>query len=422
MFRSLASAARRSRTIACAIAAVLCQAVAHAATTAPSPPENLAAPALARTATTALLVWDRAPDRDVAAYRVYRDGMPAGETAQLSFTATNLEPARSHRFTVRSRSASGTESVDSPSVTVETKAAGRILNVRAFGARGDGVAPDTAALRQAIAACPPGGTVLVPPGEYLVDHLELQSDLTLEIATGATLRFLPRGEGSYPSRRIELPGPDGEVTVEHFGLITAHRVSRLTITGGGIINGSGPSWWPHASAPRPRLLRFTDCQDIFVQGVTLDDSPAWNTHLVYVDRAVFSGVTFRKMSTARGTNGDGLNPDSSRDVLIVGCTFANQDDSIAIKAGRVSATQPRRQRSCENITIRDCRVDGTLAPGAHPLGFAIGSETCGGIRHVRLRDCTFRDAASLANLKSNRERLGSIVEDIRIEDCTVKNE
>jgi polygalacturonase len=140
-----------------------------------------------------------------------------------------------------------------------------------------------------------------------------------------------------------------------------------------------------------------------------------------VDRAVFSEVTFLKVSTARGSNGDGLNPDSSRDVLIVGCRFGNQDDSIAIKSGAVSLTRPQRQRSTERITIRDCLFDGTLAPGSHPLGIAVGSENCGGIRHVQVRDCVFRNAASVANLKSNRTRLGAVVEDIRIERCVYTN-
>ncbi len=386
------------------------------------PPENLSAPALGRTATTVLLLWERAPGTPAGtSYQVLRDGQPCGETTRLSFTATNLEAGRSHRFSVRSRAGSGDAPAESALIIVETKRAGPILDVRKFGARGDGVTKDTAAIRAAIAACPTGGTVLIPAGTYSVDHLALKSDLTLEIASGATLKFLPRGVGQYLSERITLPGPDGDVSVDQFGLITAHRVKNLVLTGGGTIHGNGESWWPHTTAPRPRILRFTECADILVQGLTLDDPPAWNTHAVYVDRAIFSGLTFRKVSTARGTNGDGLNPDSSRDVLIVGCNFGNQDDSIAIKAGRVSAAQPRRQRSCENITIRDCRFDGTLAPGSHPLGFGIGSETCGGIRHVLLRDCVFRDAASLANLKSNRERLGAVVEDIRIENCTYTN-
>lgn len=385
-------------------------------------PANLNAPPLARTATTAVLTWDRPPGGErITAYQIFCDGELAGETTRLSFTLRNLTPDRMHRVGVRGREADGSHSPLSDAVVVRTRPAGKIFDVRDHGARGDGATKDTAAIQRSIAACTPGGTVLIPPGVYLVDHLELKSDMTLDLATGATLHFLGRGQGSYPESTVGLPGPDGDVTVTNFALISAVRVERLTITGGGTVRGNGETWWPHREAPRPRLFKLVQCADVFVQDVTLDDAPSWNTHAVYVDRAVFSEVRFRKMSTARGTNGDGLNPDSSRDVLIVGCTFANQDDSIAIKAGSVAPDRPNRQRSCENITIRDCLVDGTLAPGAHPLGFAIGSETCGGIRHVRVRDCVFRDAASVMNLKSNRDRLGAVVEDVRVEDCIYTN-
>ena len=382
---------------------------------------NLAAPPLARTATTALLMWDRPAAEGIASYEIYRDSVLAGETKRLSYTATNLAAGRSYRFTVRSRQASGKAAAESRPVVVETKPAGRIFNVKEFGARGDGVTKDTAAIQKAIAACAPGGTVLIPPGVYSVDHLELKSDMTFELATGATLQFLGRGAGEYPTTKVKLPGPDGEVEVSDFALITALRARNLTITGSGIIRGNGETWWPHKEAPRPRILKLTACADVFVQGITLDDPPAWNTHIVYGDRAVFSEVKFRKMSTAPGTNGDGLNPDSSRDVLIIGCTFANQDDSIAIKAVGVTRERTRRQRSCENITIRDCLFDGTLAPGARPLGFAVGSETGGGVRHVLVKDCVFRDAAALAHIKTNRARPGAVVEDIRIENCVYTN-
>ena len=128
-------------------------------------PVNLTAPPLARTATTAVLLWDRpAGGETIESYQVFRDGILAGETPRLSFTARNLTPNRQHRFTVRSRRARGISSAESAPVIVMSKAAGPVLNVRELGARGDGVAPDTAAIQQAIAACPPRGTVLIPPG------------------------------------------------------------------------------------------------------------------------------------------------------------------------------------------------------------------------------------------------------------------
>ncbi len=384
-------------------------------------PANLSAPPLARTASTILFTWDCWLLDGVASYDILRDGTLIGTTRSLSYTATNLPANTSGCFTVRAKTSQGATVGESEPLEAATKPAGRVFNVKEFGAKGDGVTKDIAAIQKAIKACTPGGTVLFPAGTYLIDHLELKGDITVELPVGATLQFLDKGKGDYPTVSATLPGPDGDVPVRRRALITAVRASNITLTGGGTINGNGASWWPQPKDFRPCLLEFIQCTNVFVQGISLDDPPGWNTHPLCVDNAVFSEVKFRKMSTAPGTNGDGLDPDSCWDVLIVGCVFANQDDSIAIKSGKTTATQPKRQRPCENIVIRDCRFDATLAPGAHPLGFAIGSETCGGVRHVTLKNCEFKNAASIANLKANRDRAFATVEDVHIENCTYTN-
>jgi exo-poly-alpha-galacturonosidase len=120
-------------------------------------------------------------------------------------------------------------------------------------------------------------------------------------------------------------------------------------------------------------------------------------------------------------NGDGLDPDASRNILIVGCLFGNQDDAIAIKSGKYEADGNKRRRSSEYITIRDCVFNGNAAPGAYPLGIAIGSESSGGIKHVVIQNCEFIDVASLANIKANRQRPFAIVDDIRVENITYTN-
>jgi arylsulfatase A-like enzyme len=402
--------------LAALLAAVRTQSAASA-------PVNLTAPSLARTPTTALLMWDRPSNgQAVSSYQIYRDGELVGETVSLSFTARKLTPEKSYRFTVRSLRGSHLSSPDSDPIVIVTKPAGPVLNVREYGARGDGVAQDTTAIQRAIAECPPGGTVLVPSGTYRVARLELKSRLTLELAVGATLQFVARGEVEIPMTRETVPGIDGPVPVMNYALLSARDAVDLTITGGGRINGNGATWWPFRKVEvRPRLFKLVRCADVFVQDVVFEDSPTWTIHALYVDRAVFSGVTVLKVSDDHGSNGDGLDPDSARDVLIVGCRFGNQDDSIAIKSGTVSPAQPRRQRSSERITVRDCLFDGTLAPGSRPLGIAIGSETCGGVRQILIKDCVFRDTASVAYLKANRERPGAVVEDITVEYCVFSN-
>jgi polygalacturonase len=386
-----------------------------------APPAGLTAPALARTASTILLVWDKSPSPGVAAYEVFRDGVRVANTPRLHYIATNLAANTTYHFSVRAADGSGKLSAECNQVRAGTRPGGPVCNVREYGAKGDGTNRDGPAIQKAIDACVAGGIVLVPPGDYLVEHLELKSDLTVQLSAGATLRFLGRDEGNYPTTTVHLPGPDGELTVSNRALIAGVGVANVAIIGEGTIFANGATWWPNPKLLRPCVLGLVLASNVLVQGITLADPPRWNAHALYVDDAVFAEVKFVKRSTAPGTNGDGLDPDSSRKVLVVGCTFANQDDSIAIKSGRVSPEQPKRQRSCEDIVVRDCLIDGSLAPGAHPLGFAVGSETCGGVRRVLVKDCVFKNAASLMNIKGNRERLQAVVEDIRVENCAYTN-
>jgi polygalacturonase len=374
---------------------------------------------MARTSSTALLMWDR-PAEGILRYEIYRGDDLVAETGTLSYTVGNLAPGTEQNFTVKALTRSGV--IESRPVKIAARRLGEVFDVTKFGARGDGVVNDTEAVRRAIAACSPSGTVTFPAGVYLVGALVLKSNMTLELPTGAKLQFLGQHEAEYPHVTLALPGPDGDVPIVSRALLSAIDAENITITGGGIINGNGPSWWPpDRSLQRPFLVEFVQCQNLFVQGVTFEDPPFWNTHPLYVDDAIFSGVTFRKSSPKHGTNGDGLNPDSSRNILIVGCTFHNQDDSIAIKSGKASPAQPRRQRPSENIVVRDCLFEGREGSREAPLGFAIGSEVSGGVRNVRVKNCEFRNVAALANIKTNRDRLFALVEDVRVEDCRYVN-
>jgi polygalacturonase len=382
---------------------------------------HLTAPPLARTASTVLLLWEPLGPTPAASYEILCDGAIVGATRQLSYTVDHLAAGRTYRFAIRALDAEPRLLAETDAVSAATKPDGPILNVRERGATGDGRSEDTAAIQQAIDACPPGGTVLVPPGTYLVDHLELKSGLTLDLATGATLRFLGRGVGHYAPRDVELPGPDGPLPVSCGALISGWRTDDVTITGGGVIQANGETWWPHTADYRPKVFEVVEARNLFVQNITVEDPPAWDVHPLYVDGLVFSQVTLNRVALAKSTNADGLDLDSCRDVLVVGCVFGNQDDSIAIKCGKLTESQTKRQRSCENVVIRDCRFDGHLGPRSHPLGIAIGSEICGGVRHVVVQDCTFTDVASLIDIKANRDRRRAEVDDVTVRDCSYVN-
>ena len=84
--------------------------------------------------------------------------------------------------------------------------AGPWFNIVDYGARNDGSASATAAIRSAIQAAKAagGGTVYVPAGKYVTGPIELVSNLVLEIDAGAVLRFEASRDGQpYPKGRLE---------------------------------------------------------------------------------------------------------------------------------------------------------------------------------------------------------------------------
>jgi exo-poly-alpha-galacturonosidase len=379
------------------------------------------APPLARTASTVLLLWERFSPAGAVNYEILCDGAVIASTENLSYTASHLAANHPYRFAVRAIDATGRLLRQTAELVAATRPAGTIFNVRNYGAFGDGRHLDTAAIQQAIDRCTPGGTVLVPAGSYRVGHLDLKSDLTLDIVTGATLQFLDREEGHYVERPLHLPGPDGPLDVTYGALITGLRTNNVTVTGGGTIQANGDRWWPHFAHYWPKVFEVVDARNLFVQGITVVDPPSRNMRPLYVDDVIVANVTFVRRSPLPSKNGDDLDLDSCRNALVVGCSFGNQDDSISLKSGEVDGTQTRRQRPCENVVIRDCRFDGELGPGSHPLGLALGSEVCGGLRHVLVKDCDFVDVASLADIKANRDRRHGVVDDVLIENCRYRN-
>ena len=62
------------------------------------------------------------------------------------------------------------------------------LDVKKFGAKGDGISDDTGFIQAAIMACPPKSRVLIPKGVYRITSIFLKSGLNLEIAKGAELK------------------------------------------------------------------------------------------------------------------------------------------------------------------------------------------------------------------------------------------
>jgi polygalacturonase len=312
------------------------------------------------------------------------------------------------------------------------------FNVRAFGATGDGVQKDTAAIARAIAACAQagGGVVEFPAGRYLTGTIRLQSHIVLHVGPGATILGSP-DVADYPI----VPNPwgpdDWQGPTQMSALIYADGAENIGLTGLGTIDGQGLIWWKRlwftdqdskakrdvsgvdpADAAyvkkhggRPRLIRLVNCRHVRIADLTLRNSPRWTVHPLFCDHVTITGVTI--LNPESSANTDGINPESCRFVHIANCHIDTGDDAITLKSGH-NAVGRRKARPTENVTITNCTI--RRAHGA----ITIGSEMSGDVRNVTVSNCVFTGTEKGLRIKSNRDR-GGVVERIRIANIVMQD-
>jgi polygalacturonase len=285
----------------------------------------------------------------------------------------------------------------------------RVFNIVDYGAKGTGTTLDTDAIKKAIDACDKsgGGTVRIPAGQFLTAPFSLTSNLNLHLDEGAALRISNNPADFRLARN------------RYQDCIDARDCHDIAITGKGTIDGQGRPWWvkfnatknapPEAPIPphRPFLITLTECQRILVQDVTLTNSPMFHLFPQECQDVTIERVHF--LAPANSPNTDALDL-SGRNFLITKCLFDVGDDCIAIKAThQIDPSRP----SCENILIADCTF-------LHGHGLSIGGQTTGGLRHMRVRDCTFDGTNAGIRMKAGRGS-GGLVEDVSYENLTMKN-
>lgn len=286
------------------------------------------------------------------------------------------------------------------------------FHVRAFGACGDGTTSDTRAIQATIDRCASagGGTVVVSAGAYVTGAIELRSHVTLLLEAGAVL-LGSQDMAEYPLISARWEGVE---RTTHAPLIGGRGLENVAISGRGTIDGRGQPWWDayHTktlAAPRPRLVSFTECSNVLIEGITAINSPSWTINPVRCHNVRIQGITIR--NPADSPNTDGINPDSCRNVRIADCYISVGDDCVTIKSG-TEDERPDMQAPCENIAITNC----TMADGHG--GVVIGSEMSGDVRNVVISNCVFVGTDRGIRLKSRRGR-GGLVEDIRVSNIVM---
>jgi polygalacturonase len=307
-------------------------------------------------------------------------------------------------------------------------AAGKVCDAKKYGAKGDGTTKDTAAIQKAIDDCSAGkggGTVVLDAGTFLSAPILLKSNMTLELKKDAILLGSPDHQDYAVIQEFRQDG--------HQALVSALNAQNVSITGEGVIDGNGESWWhamrgaPPSAAPvnlnnganvpgsgiaagqaaRPRLVVFDHCKHVSLTGVTVRNSPFWQIVPYYSDDVVIRNI--RVTATLPSPNTDAIDPFSSSNVVIDHVYADTGDDDVAIKSGL--ANSPGGDDPSKNITITDCTFD-------HGHGVSIGSEIAGGAQNIRVERVKFTGTENGIRIKANRDR-GADVGNITYKDITM---
>jgi polygalacturonase len=335
----------------------------------------------------------------------------------------------------------------------------RVVNVADCGGVGDGLKLNTEAFARAIAALSQkgGGKLVVPPGIWLTGPIELSSNIELYVQRGALLQF--SGDASlYPLRVIDMKGErDVDSTSPLFGQNLENvaicgegiidgagdawrpvKKSKLTegdwnalVKSGGVLNARGDTWWPSRAAMegekaieelrrrgslqpaeyepwhqflRPRMVRLIGVKRLLIQNVTFRNPPNWTLNPALSEDVSILNVEVRNSPAAQ--NSDALDLESCRRAVIRGCIFETGDDGICLKSGKDA---PGRRIG---VPTEDVLIEGCTVYHAHG-GITIGSEMSGGVRNIRVTNCTFIGTDIGLRFKSARGR-GGVVERIRI--------
>jgi polygalacturonase len=340
------------------------------------------------------------------------------------------------------------------------------FNIIAYGAKADGITLNTKNINAAIADCnrKGGGTVIIPKGLWLTGPIVLKSNVNLHLEKNSVLQFTT----NFDQYALVQGNWEGLPQMRNQSPVSANNAVNIAITGNGIIDGAGDAWravkkekltetqwrkliasggvlsddkktWypsekslkgsqlknPGEITPdkkpeffgavkdflRPNLLVFEKCKKVLLEGITFQNSPAWCLHPLMCEDLTVRNVYAKNPWYAQ--NGDGIDVESCKNVLIENSIFDVGDDGICIKSGRDEEGR-KRGMPTENMIVRNCTVY-----HAHG-GFVIGSEMSGGARNLYVSDCTFIGTDIGLRFKTTRGR-GGIVEKIYVNNITMKD-
>ncbi len=334
------------------------------------------------------------------------------------------------------------------------------VSIEKYNAVADGKTLNTQAIADAISDVSEkgGGRVIIPRGIWLTGPIVLKSNIDLHLEDGALILFSDNKD-LYPLMETSFEGLN---TVRCQAPLSGHDLENVAITGRGVIDGNGDAWrfvkrskltasqWKELVASggvvdkkgntwypsesfmeaanmsdmnvveldnmdeyqkmrdflRPVLVSLVNCKKVLLDGPVFQNSPAWNVHPLMCEDLTVRNIEVRNPWYSQ--NGDGIDIESCKNVLLYDSSFDVGDDAICIKSGKDKDGRDRGIPA-ENTIVKNC-----IVYHGHG-GVTVGSEMSGGVKNMHASGCTFIGTDVGLRFKSTRGR-GGVVENIFISD------
>lgn len=358
-------------------------------------------------------------------FDIYIDNKFSGNTKYTHFEFYDLQSKTEYVISVIAKFKDTNEifyEYEEIKVLTKSKKTAIYVNLINYVDNVTGLKENTTNIQKALDNCKRNQRVIIPKGVFLCGALNMPSNTELYIEAGGVLLGSSNYQSYLPKRASRFEGHDlnrysaliNVGTYDNSGKINAENI---IIRGKGEIRGGGLELANNvinyeleqskdkielcdavksiAWRLRPFLIDINNCKNVIISGLKVGHGSSWNIHFVYSKNIVINKCEIKSNDVR---NGDGIDPDSSENIVIYDVKLDTGDDGIAIKSGK-NPEGNIINIPCKNIKIFDVEAW---------QGIAVGSELSGGIKDVFMWDIVIHNSSRGMRIKTTAERGGYV--------------